>query len=222
MPSENNKIGVFSYGMPTQTALLNWPMDKHDVPENFYKMAQGYQQAAMMILKDLLCENRNKRADKISFPLLFLLNQSIELYLKSILLYLYLLNGKTLNELKIKTQLKGHEIETLIGYLCDETRKLDKAININDWLKELLSYSKELSNLASDKQKKKIFDSMRYPADLDLQGFFYADTYENVPLNLARCYEQFDIIYQRLDGMQGKFAQALEAKREGKNGEIDF
>ena len=204
--------------MPTQTALLNWPMGKHDMPENFYKMAHGYQQAAMIIVKDLLRENRNKPADKISFPLLFLLNQSGALYLKSIMLYLYLPNGKTLNESKIKTQLKGHEIETLIGYLRDEAREFDKSININDWLKELLSYSKELSNLASDKQKKKIFDSMRYPADLDLQGFFYADTYENVPFNLARCYEQFDIIFQRLDGMQQKFARALEAERGKKWG----
>lgn len=76
---------VFSYNSDTdKTAYLNWRTNAHEPIHNMQVLANGYIKAAIELAKCCLRDNSDKKADVIVFPMLFSLNQGIELYEKSI------------------------------------------------------------------------------------------------------------------------------------------
>ena len=63
-------------------AFLNWRMDSEKTQNN-KNMAEGYVKSAVILIKECLSDNQDKKADIIIFPILTCLNHGIELYLKT-------------------------------------------------------------------------------------------------------------------------------------------
>lgn len=200
------KKKFFSYGKPNETALMNWTMHNGEVAENFYKMAVGYRGAAETLVSDLLKDNRDKRADKEVFPLLFLYEQAVELYLKSILIILYRLNGESDSQ-KVGEKLKKHALQELLEMLYEVVDNVDDKNDCRRALEPLEVYVAErIGHMGADsKEQKQTFFTMRFPADTTLNSYFYVGTYDNVPIDLRYLSDQFEIILDRLDGLQGKY-----------------
>ena len=225
--------GIFAYGYPNETAFLNWTMNRWDTSENFYKMAEGYRYAAETVVNSLLADNSNHIADKVIFPLLFLCEQAVELYLKSILQILCRLCGKNYNNEVRKKSIK-HDLGKLVDCLLETEKALPQNSSceqdlkpLTDYINERIKVMEKLITIANqdkskseikqliDKQRDSLFLTMRYPADNKLSGSFYVETYENVPVDLRYLAKRFDEIYDRLEFLQYKYASIEEKKKRG-------
>ena len=67
-----------------KNAYMNWRTSYRDQVDNLCVLADGYYEAAKLIADSILYDNSSKIADALVYPMVFDLNQSIELYLKSI------------------------------------------------------------------------------------------------------------------------------------------
>lgn len=76
---------VFSYNEDiSKTAYMNWRTNSREPIHNMNVLAKGYLQAAIELARCCLDDNSDNKADVIVFPMLFSLNQGIELYEKAI------------------------------------------------------------------------------------------------------------------------------------------
>ena len=225
----------FTYGNYDETALLNWTMNRWDTSENYYKMAVGYQMAAETVAKDLLRDNTDKQADKEIFPLMFLYEQATELYLKSILLILFRICSEKSNK-DIRENIGIHNLKELLDKLFRYADMYDKnntcrkdlallkdyvderiymAIHIPeaqdykkdpDDIQQERYYETKLIDGATRDQRKNVFLAMRYPTDLDHNGYFYAETYDNVPVDIRYLAYGFREILNILYNLQMKYS----------------
>lgn len=77
---------IFSYNKDiNQNAYLNWRMETNSDSSNFYTMANSFANSTVLLLDSVLNDNSDKKADSIIFPIFYLADQSIELYLKAII-----------------------------------------------------------------------------------------------------------------------------------------
>lgn len=163
---------IFSYGKPDTTALLNWTMNMGEEAENYYKMATGYNKAANVLARHLLIDNQDKNMDQEIFPLLFLYEQAVELYLKSILINLYKLCGEQDKE-KIGKELVTHDLLKLINLFYQKADQFSENNDNRKKLQQLKNYIDERIEKAKGKNTNEVFLTMRYPADIALKGFLY-------------------------------------------------
>lgn len=168
-----------------KTAYMNWRTDKHDPIKNLLVLADGFMTSSLLLSKEALEDNYNKRADIIIFPILFNANHAIELYLKAI--------AWTLNAL-LKKQYKteqGHNIKQIFNTVKSrvyefETDK-ERRLQFKKLTQNLSHYIDELMEKISDKESKKNQNNMdfsRYPFDSKYITHFYIDTYTNVTVDL--------------------------------------
>lgn len=76
---------IFTYNIDIdKTAYLNWRTEIHEPIHNMNVLADGYLQSALILARQCLEDNCDKKADILIFPMLFSVNQAIELYVKSI------------------------------------------------------------------------------------------------------------------------------------------
>ena len=127
-----------SSGDINKNAYLNWNTDKHDTAHNFYVLAKDFEEAAITLMKAVLENNKDKKADSLIMPIFYCIDQSIEVYLKAIIQ----LRNHALNiQEKIYNK---HDIYTLFEKMRD---KLDSKESIDDFekcFKALSSYIEEL------------------------------------------------------------------------------
>ena len=77
---------LFSYNPDiSKNAYLNWNTDKNDYAYNMYLLASDYADGAITLINSILIDNRDKKADALIMPVLYCIDQSIEVYIKAVL-----------------------------------------------------------------------------------------------------------------------------------------
>ena len=165
-----NKKQIFSTNPNTHgNAYLNWRMCKEDVSENLYQMGCAYGYSAKLLLKDCLSNNSDYRADALIFPIMFGINQYIELSAKSIIRKFEIIDDV---EIKKKTT---HDILSLLSQLKDiiKNHRNGDDDGLDKHLEPVQSYIDELYPLIKSEKGKPHIDYARYPMDTDGNPFFY-------------------------------------------------
>ncbi|MEK5233487.1 hypothetical protein MHB42_17420 [Lysinibacillus sp. FSL K6-0232] len=191
---------IFSHNVDTdKNAYVNWRIDRNNPIQNMLTIADGFMKSSVMLAKQALVDNRDKKADILIFPILFNANHAIELYLKAIgwTLNILLRNGKKVEG--------NHDIQQIFNvvksrvneYETDKIRiKTFKELisNLENYIKELFSKIETEVN----EKKKDNMDFSRYPFDTKYVSHFYIDTFDNVVVDLQNFIIRFKEIGQSL------------------------
>lgn len=164
-----------------KNAYLNWAMQPYSDYQNSIAIAEGYAMAAIELTKDLLDDNSMHRADKIIFPVLFSINQSIELYLKTIYNMMEDIDDKKISNFT------HHDIRQLANETFAKIRKQEgNSEEFNVLVKDLTGYINDIYKFLDLENGGKFnaLDFTRYPTDNKNNPHFYVETNENVVINL--------------------------------------
>ena len=214
---------VFSYNKdPDKTAYMNWRTNPHEPIHNMQVLANGYIQAAIELAKSCLDDNSDKKADVIVFPMLFSLNQGIELYEKTIYWSLnILLENK-------KAYPDNHKIRE-IWYSDKEKIKqfgFDESAGRGE--KEFYSMSEVLEKYLNELYRKIGKDNMvdtafhnidfsRYPLNNRNEEHFYIKEVNNVVIDLENFISVTKDIYECLERLSGYYySLVVESWRKNK------
>ena len=201
---------VFSYnGDIDKTAYMNWRTRQHQPIHDMIIIADGYIKAAIMLAKDCLKDNKDKKADIVVFPMLFSVNHAIELYLKAINWSLNILLEEK------ETFCGGHDIRQIWNTVRKRVVKFetskDQKKQFKEMTKELEAYIVELyDKIDKDHNanvKMKNMDFSRYPFNIDDEYHFYIENYENEVVDLEVFVEVFQIIGDNLSSIAGYYEE---------------
>lgn len=210
---------IFSYNSDrAKNACMNWRTQRFDHIHNMVVIAKGFSDSALSLVKEILEDNRDHKADNWIFPILFNANHSIEVYLKAICW--------TQNRLLDKKDkfAENHNLEGLFKDVVD----LEKELNSGDIavfherLSDLKAYIHELygkieRTIIKNNGKKKILHDItfcRYSLNTDLEPQFYINTFDNVVVDLENFLTVFEGIFDNLDSLAIHYLELLERKDE--------
>lgn len=210
---------IFSQGVVEKTAYLNWRTDRHDHIQNMLVIADGFRDSALLLVKELLNDNRFNRADNIIFPVLFNANHSIEVYLKAICWTQNLLLGND-DTFPKDHNLKGLfnkvvELENKFGHPSDKTRFMDMLSKLESYIDEL--YGNIERTVKGKNGNDRIIHDItfcRYALSNDLEPQFYINTFDNVMVDLENFLNVFKEIFDNLSSLAMHYQAQLEAKQE--------
>lgn len=199
---------IFSYNADiNKTAYMNWRTNFHEPIQNMNVLANGYFESAILLAKECLNDNGDKKADILIFPMLFSVNHAIELYEKSICWSLNILLGYT------STYNKNHDIRGIwyttknkikeygFGYGREEKDFIEMTIDLEAYLNELSNIIKEDDiNTAYHN-----IDFSRYPVNNCNEYHFYLRKYDNVVVDLENFVERFTRIHNNLRLLAGYY-----------------
>lgn len=200
-----NKVEIFSYNVDIKkNAYMNWRIHIDEKGYNLYVVAQGYAKASNILIENVLYDNTDKRADIIIFPILYSINQAIELYEKSILV---ILKKIAKEEYNIPTT---HDIRKLfndmikfIGENKKSMQGLNKRVEIlKDYIDNLYSYI-----VVNGKAE---MDFSRYPLNSKGNNFFYIEDNNNVVVDIENLQKILNEIVDVLEGFALMFLKELE------------
>lgn len=199
---------VFSYNSDIQkNAYMNWRTDKHEPIHNMNTLAAGYFESAILLTKTCLADNRDRKADGLVFPILFSINQAIELYVKSICWSLNVLLGYK-STFKDDHNIRGiwytakEKINEFgFGYGREESVFLKMIIPLEKYMDEIYK------TIMTDDINKAHYnmDFTRFPADKKLQNHFYVNEYENVVVDLENLLEWCETLNDCLSRLAGTY-----------------
>lgn len=177
-----------------KNAYLNWRLTRSvGVGEQFWELAEGYFQSAFWLTESCVKDNSDKKADIIIFPILFNLIHGIELLLKAINSYLYMI-------LERKPCIKGsHNIKQL----SSEALKRLQDLKANDDSEDIVSAITAMKliqrfiNNIYDKTDDMAF--ARYPIDSSHKEMFYTASTENVVVDMEILREQITYVCNMLN-----------------------
>ena len=183
-----------------RTAYMNWRTRQDQPIYDMLIIADGYMKAAIMLGKNCLEDNRDKRADIVVFPMLFSANHAIELYLKAINWSLNILLNK--NEIFCG----GHDIRQIWNIVKKRISEFEidknKRKQFKDKTKKLEDYISELYEKIDKEHnahvKIKNMDFSRYPLNSDNEEHFYIENKKNEVVDLEMFVEIFEKIYYNL------------------------
>ena len=203
--------GVFTYNADiNKTAYMNWRMDAHSAEHNLAEMGNGFFLAAECLLQNALDNNRDKRADVLVFPILYSIDQGIEVYLKAIICLIELIaSGESNNYTTHNILQLFREMKSLIKKKEKTTKGLDKHLN------SLSAYSNELVNVAADKKGNPKMDFARYPFDTDGTPHFYV-SFTNTPVDMECLLMRAREIKESLDSLYTMYSVELDQLMEQK------
>lgn len=210
----NRRKHIFSYNADiSKNAYLNWRVDKGTPQGNLTQLADGYALAARKLIEDILKDNKAKNADVLIFPIMYSMDQMIELYLKAIIYEV-----EELSEGKANSY-KTHDIKRLFDTMTSKIKKkeikttgLEKHLaDVESYIDELYSYIKGVD--ANGKPKLSI-DFARYPFDTDLSPHFYVATMENVVVDLEILLESLESMHESLDSLYCMYEEEITARNE--------
>ncbi|HDR4590240.1 TPA: hypothetical protein QCR33_001020 [Bacillus cereus] len=210
---------IFSYNTDiNKNAYMNWRTTRYDHIHNMIVVAEGFKDSALLLVKNILKDNTDKKADNLIFPILFNANHSIEVYLKAICWTQNLLLNKNAT-FEGNHNLKG--LFTKVVDLENELKSGNKEVfyemlnNLKDYIDEL--YDK-IERTVKDKKgnNKTIHDITfcRYSLNNDLEPQFYINTLDNVVVDLENFLIVFEAIFKNLDSLSMHYTNLLEDKLE--------
>ncbi|WP_318582172.1 hypothetical protein [Bacillus paranthracis] len=199
---------IFSRNKDTyKNAYLNFRTYCSDDPvsivthiHNMNVVAEGFRDSALLLIKTVLKDNIDSKADNLIFPILFNTNHSIELYLKTICWTQNLLLNKG------KTFKSSHNLKLLLTNVNDleeELNSMDKE-KFSKMLSNLTTYINELNEKierTTENNNPPIdFSFSRYPLNKDLEPYFYINADDNVTVDLENYHVVFEeIIFKNLN-----------------------
>ena len=201
---------IFSYNVDiNKNAYLNWRTNRHNHIHNMLVIAEGFMSSALLLAKQVLTDNRGKRADSLIFPILFNANHGIEVYLKAITWSLNILNNNTGKEFDAHHDLPKllKQVKSLVDQFESDTEKLK---TFNTMIKPLENYLEELSSKIEDIRVTEEGTIKRYYR-IDFSRYtlgnlknkkepqFYINELENVVVDMENFVEVFEKIHKSLD-----------------------
>ncbi len=206
---------IFSYNQDvSRNAYLNWRIDVLDNAENFYVLASDYADGAIALMNTVLADNSDKKADGIIMPILYCIDQSIELYLKAIIRKIDMIGE---DEPKRVT----HDIRKLLNQLISLINiKETNTEELNDALDPLKCYIDELYSkiqiVGKDGHTKPGIDFARYPISTEGISHFYINSDDNIVIDVENLGMRFDEIRETLDGLYLLYDSEMEKREECK------
>lgn len=189
---------IFSYNSNIdKNAYMNWRTNSNNTEFNFWIIGKGYFEASIILTKECIENNLDKKADIVIYPILFNAIHGIELYLKS----LYI----RLAELLEKPQkfAGGHNIKSLLGMVSALVKEI-KQNKIEFKKYELLI--KDLDEFINEiYEKTDKMDFARYPMDNNKENYFYVDNLNNEVINLPILLDKIINIHEILENLQYYF-----------------
>ena len=178
LPSFFGNSGDFS-----KNAILNWRFDNiTDIETQFVNMGSGYLETAIMLLEKCIDDNRNKKADVWISPILHNTVHGIELYLKAFnSLYNTYLGLSDNNEIKEGKIIGRHDLKQLCQKYISLVKKTSGK-NLRDGLLVDFLFVEKFIKILYAKTSGMTF--ARYPVNSKKEKHFYAETSENVEINL--------------------------------------
>lgn len=176
-------------------AFMNWRMQDESPIRHFMNMADGYLRSSLILAKQCLICNSDKKADILIFPILANANHGIELYLKAIL---WMLNELLKSNAKIEGR---HNIDQIYKMLKSKLKALggvDELRAFEDGMKELEGYIDELVLKIEATSKNDKMDFSRYPISNAYENHFYVDRMGTVEVDLENFIRRFEIIHDKL------------------------
>lgn len=211
-----NAKPIFSYNADiSKNAYMNWRIYGHDIANNLIVLENGFEIAAKQMMKSILEDNTSKQADVLIFPIMYAVDQSIELYLKAIIYDLEELESETTNNYTT------HDIRSLFNrmlFLIKKQQKTTKGLQAH--VTPLQEYIDELYSYIVDTNGKIHIDFARYPFDTDKNPHFYVCTTENVVVDVENLLQRYSEIMNCLEGLYHIYDAKLEVRNE--NGKTDF
>lgn len=194
-----------------KNAYLNWRTDRHDNAHNLYVLASDYADGAIALINCILVDNRDKKADALIMPIMYSIDQSIELFLKAII--------REIEELEatIISNYKTHDIEDLLKIMVAHIKKKEvKTKGLEKHLKPVTSFISELykqikSNDENGHTSLNI-DFARYPISPEGNPHFYVESTENVVIDVENLKSRFNEIRNSLESLYYMY----EAERENR------
>lgn len=175
---------------------MNWRMQDESAISHLMNMADGYLRSSVILAKQCLICNSDKKADILIFPILASANHGIELYLKAMTWMLNLL-------LKSKAKFEGrHNIDQIYRMMKSKLKSLTGAKEVKAFeteMKELEGYLGELVLKIEATPKNDKMDFSRYPIDSDYENHFYVDRMGTIEVDLENFIKRFEVIHNKLD-----------------------
>ena len=175
---------IFSYNIDIdKNAYLNWRTDRNDNAHNLYVLASDYADGAITLINCVLVDNRDKKADALIMPIMYSIDQSIELFLKAIIREIEELEGTTISNYKT------HDIYELLKTMVAHIKKKEvKTKGLEKHLEPVTSFISELYKqikLTDEKGHTSLnIDFARYPISPDGSPHFYVESIENVVIDV--------------------------------------
>lgn len=207
------KHKVFSSNFDIRkNAYMNWRTDKDDIARNFLTLGSGFKEAANILINDILIDNSSKQADILVFPILYSINQSIELYIKAILY-----NLKTIKPNRF-IDIYGHDIRELFDDMIYQIENIEGTLNdFYNAVESLVSYIKELYSFIETEDGKLQMEFARYPVNRNNDPYFYIAQYENVVVDVENLLTWYDGIMDSLEGIYLKYEHEMEENNDTTN-----
>ena len=204
---DNNFYKNFGHNDP----ILNWAICKNDsVHSKNITMAEGYYEAAVCLIDECLSDSITHKGDTWIFPIMFCVNQFIELYLKAIYIQLELIRLGEVDDTKIQIN-KSHKL----GDLLDDVKqffleKFDK----ESWLDEVEEFISIIEKpTVIEDPKTYDFTSFRYPTgfskDIINKSQFYNQGFDNFGVNLRQYKEWVFVLHNIFDGKTGELCYMI-------------
>jgi hypothetical protein len=174
---------------------MNWRMQGDSSIRYFLHLADAYMSSAIILVKQCLICNSDKKSDVLIFPILANANHGIELYLKAMN---WMLNEK----LKSKSKLEGrHNLDQIYRMLKSKIKTSEGSVELKDFEKgmvELENYINELSTKIRATSKNDRMDFARYPISNSYENHFYVDGLKNIEVDLENFVKRFEVIKDKL------------------------
>lgn len=201
---------IFSYNADIRkNAYLNWRTDTHDDAHNLYVLASDYADGAIALINDILSDNSDHKADALIMPIMYCIDQSIEVFLKAIIREIELLTEDAISNFK------SHNIDELLTIMVSHIEKKEaKTRGLEKYLKPVSSFIKELYTkievVDKDGHRTLNIDFARYPISPNGKHHFYIEATENVVVDIENLGMRFSEIRECLEGLYYMY----EAERE--------
>lgn len=188
---------IFSYNVDiNKNAFLNWRTSNFEDIGNMLVLAEGFLDSAIVLAKECLNNNTNKKADILIFPILTNANHGVELYLKSII---WTLNKLEKSELKIEGSHNIQQMYQTVQAKIKSYQGCESLMHFNELSLNLKEYISELFSILSLDGKKHNIDFSRYPMTNKYENYFYIDSLNNIEIDLENFVLRFQIIKDTLD-----------------------
>ena len=196
-----------------KNAYMNWRTDQNDPIRNLIILADGYYKASRILVDAVLADNKDKKADALVYPMVFDLNQSMELYLKASQWMLNKLNGVT------NTFEGGHNLiglyNTMLRLIKDFANNHPSFKYNQKAFKHLMSgadwYINELKNIIPEKEWKAM-DFPRYPMMRDkATPHFYISNLDNVTIDMEYFKMRAEEIHEAFESLTMQLQETCEA-----------
>lgn len=196
---------LFSYNSDIRkNAYLNWRTSNEDLTHNLHVLASDYADAATTLINVVLEDNRDKKADALIMPILYDIDQAIELYLKAIIRCIEELEGDSISKYT------RHDIEELEQAMIGKIKKHDiKTAGLTKHLEPVTSFIDELyqkiKSTTADGKTEVNIDFARYPFNVDGISHFYVIDADNVTIDVENLGTRFEAIREALEEIYSKY-----------------